>query len=94
MVADRADVETGVAAPLVDLNLVDNRADFGLDAIQPDHRVELGQQARNLGRVAARFARGADAGCCHSLDHRDSGAVGDQYTRLGSVLQLAAIELT
>src|SRR6185369_16566579 len=51
MVAHRADGQTGFPAPLIDLDFVDQRPDLGLDAGQPDHRVDPGQQPVQLLQV-------------------------------------------
>ena len=46
MVGGVADIQPGAAAPLVDLNLVDDRAYLGFHTLESDHRVELGEQVR------------------------------------------------
>ena len=58
VVADRADGQPGLAAPLVDLDLVDQRPHLGLHPGQPDHRVEFGEQLLHPLRVLLERAVG------------------------------------
>src|SRR5262249_12212319 len=101
VVADRADGEPGVAPPLVDLDFVDQGADFLLHPREPDHRVQLGQQlvdllgvllGGSLDRADTDVGRAVAAG--RRLPYRRVRALLKVQAGLGGVLDDARLDQT
>src|SRR5690606_19306530 len=85
VLADRTDRQARARAPPVDLDLVDQGVHVGLDPVQADHRVQLGQQ----------FVKPSAAACATRDGGRDDlGGRGriDVDARVGSVLRGARLQ--
>jgi hypothetical protein len=85
--ARAADRQARVLPPRVHLDLVDQRAYFGLHAGQPDHRVQAGEQL--LDRVAYRVGRPSG----RRFDDNGVGGVGELDRGLRGVRRTAGLDL-